>query len=387
MPRKLLLIPGIIILLIALFILQDAFAPADKRMIFKAELTSQTNINSNSKPTLVPTNYKNSLPVSWQAVEFEIRNRDNPTAPAQTKPMYKVSDVNYCDVPDKKMLLDLYANGPLKPGSDRPMVMYIFGGGMIAGDKSKIDTDAAKVIAGLVENGFIVAAPNYRLAPQYQYPAMIQDLICADRFLRYYSFGLGGDQNKVGVYGISVGGQLSMLVGATSGLESFENSPDEKIAKANLTYDQYLKIPTIVNAAVGYYIGDLPEGIIGRTIMEHSPAIWHNPFDNKDYPIIEMFKMIYNFDPKIMHEARPINYVTDNEPPFLIVQGDKDTLTPMQLAAPLYDKLKSHNNNAQFLIVKNAEHGLEPSPQGAVMDPSLDSVVNTTVDFFKAHLE
>ncbi|MCL4366000.1 alpha/beta hydrolase [Patescibacteria group bacterium] len=207
---KLLLIPGVVILLIALFVLQDAFAPADKRMIFKAQLTSQTNTNSNSKPTLLTTIYKNSLSVNWQKAEFEIRNRDNPSAPAETKAMYKVSDVNYCNAGDKKMLLDLYANGPLKPGSGRPMVMYIFGGGMIAGDKSKIDTDAAKVIAGLVENDFIVAAPNYRLAPQYKYPAMIQDLMCADRFLRYYSYGIGGDQNKVGVYGISVGKGVRM---------------------------------------------------------------------------------------------------------------------------------------------------------------------------------
>ncbi|MCL4366001.1 prolyl oligopeptidase family serine peptidase [Patescibacteria group bacterium] len=138
---------------------------------------------------------------------------------------------------------------------------------------------------------------------------------------------------------------------------------------------------------MGYYIGDLPEGVIATTIMQNMGQEWHNPFDNKDYPVATMFKMIYNFDSNIMHEARPVNYVTENEPPFLIVQGDKDTLTPAQLAAPFYEKLKSYNNNAQFLIVKNAEHGLIPSPQGAVMDPSLDSVVNTTVDFFKSHLE
>ncbi len=341
----------------------------------------------NSKPTFETTNYKNNLPVSWKATEFEIHNRDNPFAPPETKSMYKVTDINYCNAGDKNLLMDLYANQPLKPGSNRPMVMFIFGGGMIAGDKSKIDTDTAKVIASLVENGFIVAAPNYRLAPQYKYPAMIQDLMCADRFLRYYSYGIGGDQNKVGVFGGSVGGQLSMLVGATTGKESFENSPDEQIAGANLSYDEYLKIPTKPYAAVGYYIGDLPEGFMARFIMSHSGATWHNPFDNKDYPIIEMFKMIYGFDDTIMHEARPVNYVTENEPPFLIVQGDKDTLTPAEFAIPLYNKLKEKNDNVQFLLVKNANHGLEPNPKGAVLDPSLDSVVQTTVDFFTSNLK
>lgn len=390
---KLLLIPGVIIILIALFILQDRFAPPDRRMIFKASIPSQTNINPNSSSKYETTDYKhsfssnkNSLPINWKETNFEIRNPDISAAP-ETKSMYKVADVTYCNSGDQKLLLDLYANQPLKPGDLRPMVLYIHGGGMIAGDKAEIDRAPAKVIAGLVENGFIVVSVNYRLAPKYKYPAMIQDILCGVRFLKYYSYGIGGNQNKIGVFGDSVGGQLSALVGATSGVESFENSPSVQIAGAHVTYEEYLKIPTKPSAVVGYYIGDLPESPIARTMMQHMGQIWHNPLDNKDYPITEMFKMIYNFDPSIMHEARPVNFVTANEPPFLIVQGDKDTLAPVQLAAPLYDELKSHNNNAQFLIVKNAEHGLVPSPKDAVMDPSLESVVNTTIDFFKSHLK
>ncbi|MCL5784334.1 MAG: alpha/beta hydrolase [Patescibacteria group bacterium] len=386
MPRKLILIPGVIILLIMLFIFQDLFAPPDRRMIFKASIPSQTNTNPNSALKYETTDYKNSLPLSWKETNFEIRNPDTTAAP-ETKSMYKVADVDYCNAGDQKLLLDLYTNQPLKPGSLRPMVVYIHGGGMLAGDKAEIDTPPAKVITGLVENDFIVASVNYQLAPKYKYPAMIQDILCAVRFLKYYSYGIGGDQNKIGVFGDSVGGQLSTLVGATSGVESWENSPSVQIAGANLASEEYLKIPTKPNAVVGYYIGDLPEGVIARTIIQNMGQRWHNPFDNKDYPIVEMFKMIYNFDPAIMHEARPVNFVTANEPPFLIVQGDKDTLTPAAEAATLYDKLKSENDNAQFLIVKNANHGFEPNPEGAVMNPSLDEVVNTTVDFFKSHLE
>ncbi len=383
---KLLLIPGIIILLVLLFILQDAFAPADRRMIFKASIPSQTNTNPESIPKYETTDYKNSLSLSWKGTTFEIRNTDTSAAP-ETKSMYMVQNVTYCSSGDQKLLLDLYANQPLAPGSLRPIVVYIHGGGMIAGDKAEIDRAPAKVIAGLVENGFIVASVNYRLAPTYKYPAMIQDVLCGVRFLKYYSSGIGGDQNKIGVFGDSVGGQLSALVGATSGVESFENSPDVQIAGANLGSEQYLKIPTKPQAVVGYYIGDLPESPIARTIMQSMGQRWHNPIDNKDYPISDMMTMIYGSDPTIMHKARPVNYVTANEPPFLIVQGDKDTLAPVQLAAPFYDKLKSYNNNAQFLIVKNAEHGFVPSSKGAVMDPSLNSVVNTTVDFLKSHLD
>lgn len=369
-----------------LFIFQDLFAPPDRRMIFKASIPSQTNTNPNSALKYETTDYKNSLPLNWKETDFQIRNEDT-SAAAETKSMYKVQDVIYCSSGDQKLLLDLYANQPLKPGSVRPMVVYIHGGGMLAGDKAEIDTAPAKVIVGLVENGFIVASVNYQLAPQYKYPAMIQDVLCGVRFLKYYSYGIGVDQNKIGVFGDSVGGQLSALVGATSGVESWENSPSVQIAGANLTYEQYLKIPTKPNAVAGYYIGDLPESPIARIIVQHTPGGWHNPFDNKDYPISEMMTMIYNFDPAIMHEARPVNYVTANEPPFLIVQGDKDTLTPAAEAATLYDKLKSENDNAQFLIVKNANHGFEPNPEGAVIDPSLESIVKTTVDFFKTHLE
>ena len=382
---KIFTVLGVIILLPAILLLLDYTAPPDKKVIFKAQPVSQTNTNSGNAPKYETTNFKNNLNVEWKKTD-KIPSLNSYITPKNGN-VYVASDINFCNTGGKKLLLDLYSNRQPDPNNLHPMIIYVHGGGLIAGDKSQIDADMSKIILSLVENGYIIASINYRLAPQFKYPAMIQDVLCADRFLRYYSSSFGGDQNKIGIFGDSVGGQLSSLVGATSGVESWEYSGDLQIAGADLTGEEYLKIPTKPNAVVTFYGGsNLPESKMALFMVQHIIGSWHNPFDNKDYPISELFKMIYGLDPIIMHEAGAGNYVTKNEPPFLIVQGDKDTLNPPDLSTTFYYQLKSKDNNVRLLIVKNAGHGLEPSPVGATLNPSLTEVVQTTVDFFKSNL-
>lgn len=387
---KLLLIPGILILLVVLFVLQDVFlAPPDKKMFFQQPLESATN-HSSAAPSYTPSNYKNNLTLNWTPVVLT-KAVSTPTMGFppldQNENVYQVKDITYCTVGNKSLVLDLYSDKPPTPGSQKPMVVYLHGGGFVEGDKEEFDYDVTRVLLSLVNNGFIVASVNYRYAPEYKFPAEIQDAVCAMRFLRYYSYGIGANQNKIGTFGDSTGGQLSSLVGATSGLESFENTDNESIAGANLTEKDYLKIPSKPNAVVNYYGGtNLPDNWLGILISKQIGGEWHGK--NGSYSLPGTMQEVYNFDATLMHEASAIHYITAGEPPFLIVQGDKDYLTPPQQAAVFYNKLKSYNSNdVTLLVVKNGDHRFVPNPPDATMDPSFDSIINTTVDFFKSHLE
>ncbi len=126
--------------------------------------------------------------------------------------LYAAKDITYCTFRGKPLLMDIYANSlpnDSRNTGPRPMLVFVYGGGLVTGSKDNIGYDMGSMISNLAGNGFIVAVPDYRLAPEYKYPSQTQDILCAIRFLKYYSYGIGGNQNEVGIFGNSVGGQLA----------------------------------------------------------------------------------------------------------------------------------------------------------------------------------
>lgn len=357
------------------------------------KLVSQSNQGTAFVPT--QTAYKNNLDLNWSPVTWAeaidspmIIPESNLTFPkiTQNQNVYRAGNVTYCDAGNAKLTLDIYSSEPPIAGSKKPMVIYIPGGGLVRENKRQVYADADRVLLSLVNDGYIVAIIDYRLAPEYKYPAMIQDVLCSIRFLKYYSYGIGGDQNQIGLLGGSVGGQLVSLAGATSGNESWENSKDENLAGANLTYEQYLDIPAKPNAVASYYGGtNLPDNPLQLFIASHSGS-WYDPVTEKNWPMKVLFDDIYGSNLTVMREASAIHYVASNEPPFLIVQGDKDELSDPQLAADFYAALKNYNNSAALLVVKNAGHNFMPVPSGATIDPSFETIINKTVEFLESNL-
>ncbi len=397
----LLLVPAVLILLVVIILATHLPEKMSGAPHPNAPLVSASN--QGIIPNRPQTNYKNNLAVNWVPVDWT-KVISAPRQQGQFPPLdqntsvYSVQDITYCNAGDTKLKLDLYSNKPTVPGENKPIIVYIFGGGLLDGDKRMMYGTADHLLLTLVNDGFIVAAPNYRLAPKYKFPAMIQDVLCSIRFLKYYAYGIGGDQNKIGMHGESVGGQLDELAGITSGTETFENSEGENIAGSNLTYHDYLKIPIKPQAVVTYYGGgELPDNPIILFLVEHmisllpgAPTAWHDTIPgsgDKTYSQTDIFKDVYNSDTTLTHEASAFNYVTKDEPPFLIIQGEKDMLAPPQQAADLYAKLKSFNNNVQLVVVKNADHGFVPNPPNATIDPDFETITGTTVNFFKTHLK
>ncbi len=391
--RKRFLIPGIITFLVVFFILLNYFAPPGKSPFFHHTSPLVSGSNQGIIPNFPQTDYKNNLTLNWVQVEWAKVN-ESPTmgfpAITQNQNVSMARDITYCNAGGTPLKLDLYSNKPTTPGSKRPVIIYFHGGGFVGGDKRQMDADVTRVLLPLVNDGFVAASVNYRFAPT-KYPAEIQDALCAVRFIKYYAYGIGADQNKIGLFGDSVGGTIDSVAGVTNGTESFENSENEHIAGANLSYQEYLKIPTKPNAVVNYY-GDtkLSDTALQIFLGQHIFAanqVWHDPTTGKDWPNKVRSDAVWGSDPTLMYETGAINYVTANEPPFLIVQGDKDMLVDPHQAAAFYAKLKSFNNNVTLFMVKNGDHRFVPNPPDATMDPGFTDIVNTTVDFFKSHLE
>ncbi len=372
------LIAGILVTLLLVFII-------DQIILSRHDKDAENPANNQ------PTNYQNDLSLNWKPIVWNQTNGGDPNADfpkiSQNENVYMTENISYAVRNGQNLALDLYSLEAPKTGDTKPIVVYIHGGGMIGGTKNQLDAAVSDVMLGLVNNGFIVASINYEEAPAAKFPAQIQDVLMAMRFVRYYAYGIGGDQNKIGILGDSVGGQLAALAGVTNGLASWENSTDLQLAGTNLTAEEVQKIPSRPNAVADFYGGaQLPPKILIEVMKLFHIGNYYDPFSGNTYQMAQIYQMIYNDNSTLLHEGSPAYYVAADEPPFLIAQGDKDTLSPPSMTKAFYNKLKSAGNDVTLVWVKNADHRFLPSPEGATIDPSFESVVNTTISFFKNHL-
>ena len=110
--------------------------------------------------------------------------------------------------PVSEIPLRLYAP---KSGQDRvlPVLVYFHGGGWVQGDLDTHDTLCAKLSLGA---GCLVVAVDYRLAPEHQFPAAVDDCMAAYSWICQNTVELGGDPRHVAIAGDSAGGNLAAVV-------------------------------------------------------------------------------------------------------------------------------------------------------------------------------
>lgn len=262
------------------------------------------------------------------------------------------ADVTYCTTEGgTRLKMDLYP--PKNAQGPAPVVVYVHGGGWMSGNKND---DIARTFFGeLTHRGYLVASLNYRLAPKYTFPAQIQDVKCAIRHLRANAASYNLDPERIGAMGGSAGGHLVSLLGTS-------------------------------DASVGWDTGEYAEqsSRIQAVIHMYGPSDLLAMFKNWQQPVGEqVFGVSSNSDPR-MAVYSPLTYITPDDPPFLILQGDLDGVVPIEQAQILFDHLQSAGVPVQLILVKNAGHGLRP--KGGDMQPSLPELVNLVADFFDLNL-
>ncbi|WP_254846480.1 alpha/beta hydrolase [Hymenobacter sp. CRA2] len=124
----------------------------------------------------------------------------------------------YCTLPGGRTLqLDVFYP-KAKRKQTYPAVLVIHGGGWASGDRSQHVPLAQQLAA----RGYVAVTAEYRLTPEARYPAAVQDLKTAIRWLRANARRYAIDTTKVAVWGFSAGGQLATLVGTTNGEAQYE---------------------------------------------------------------------------------------------------------------------------------------------------------------------
>jgi acetyl esterase/lipase len=267
-------------------------------------------------------------------------------------PLPTERDVTYCTLDGVELKMDIYR--PQGSAAPTPALLYVHGGGWTGGDKRS--GKGIRDIPELLARGYLVAAVNYRLAPRYKFPAMIEDVKCAVRFLRANAERFSINPEKIGAWGGSAGGHLVALLGTSD-------------ATAGWDVGQYLEQSSRVQAVVDMY------GPTDLTVL----------FEGANPRLMEQVFGTSDRNSETLQKASPVNWVSLDDPPFLILHGERDPLVPVSQSQLLYEKLQAACVPATFVIVKNAGHGF--APLGGPISPSRQELTKMIADFFDQYLK
>ena len=251
-------------------------------------------------------------------------------APAPPLPDSVVSemDVEYSSV-GQRVAMDIYK--PKAPGV-YPAVLAIHGGGFRGGNRQSYRALCVK----LAERGYVAATASYRLSPVNQFPAHVEDVKAAVRYLRANAARLGLDPTRIGATGGSAGGHLVLMLGLTGDLKDFEGTgPNQGVSSK-------------VQAVVNYY---------GPTDFTHS----YEP--GKSVDAAQVLPLFLGGD--VEHERRehirssPLYYVNPLAAPTMTIHGTKDTYVNYEHALWLTERLKAAGVDNELVTIEGAGHGFK----------------------------
>lgn len=297
--------------------------------------------------------------VSLVVIRSKLRATEQATTsiPPDIDPPYIANkDITYCNMAGTNLLMDVYS--PKNKQSNTPLVIYIHGGGWRSGDKTTILNNVRRqALHDLTSNGYVVASINYRLAPKYKFPAMIEDAKCAVRYFRSHAADYSIDPTRIASWGGSAGSHLALLVGLADKNAGWDVGP-------------YLEESSRVEAVVDWY---------GPTDLSTSSL------DLKR--LIGGVMIFGTLDQNAALKYSPVDYVSSDDPSIFISQGLQDTMVSPSQSQELADKLRQANVYYQLVWVQNAGHVFRPTPSGATINPSADQIAQLTLNFLNKELK
>jgi len=288
--------------------------------------------------------------IAWAQVFILISSAWGAPAPRVPDSIEVIRDVVYGKGGGRELKLNII-RPKASPKTPLPVVVWIHGGAWLAGSKEGLQT------LPLAEAGYFTASIEYRLSQEAKFPAQIEDCKCAIRFLRAKAKEYGIDPDRIGVWGPSAGGHLVALLGTSGGAKDIEGAGGwaDQSSRVQAVCDFFG--PTDFSKMGGWHdAADSPEAkLLGGPIAEKTDAV---------------------------RRANPITYVTPDDPPFLIIHGDKDSTVPIGQSELLHAALKAKGVDSTFVIVKGGGHGFGPVAPATATDPDRAGIQAQVLAFF-----
>ena len=266
-------------------------------------------------------------------------------------------NIAYSAAEGSGMTLDIFtpwsADEGRTPGEPLPLLVFVQGSGWCTPDRSY---EYAQ-LALFAHAGFVVATVGHRdMRDGHPFPAFLQDVKCAIRYLRANAAQYGIDPARVLIWGTSSGGNTALLVGTTG------DDPAYKTA-------EYAEQSDAVCAAVSCF---------GPTDVE---ALFKFLIDMPGAKEIGAALAGSVDEDRIWAAARamsPVNHVQSGKtyPPMLLLNGTADPIVPHMQMEAMVEKLESVGSPVEACYVDNAEH------EGNFWSPEVRTVI---MEFVKKH--
>jgi acetyl esterase/lipase len=223
----------------------------------------------------------------------------------------------------------------------------------------------------LVKRGYTVFAVVHGSQPKFTIPEVVSDMNRAVRFIRAHASEYGIDPDAIGVTGGSAGGHLSLMQGCAgaAGDPKAKDPVDRQSSRVQAVACFYP--PTDF-----FNYGKPGENALGRGILINFRA----PFDFHEFDKTKNMFVPITDEEKIFEIGRqisPINHVSADDPPTLIMHGDADKLVPIQQAEIIVKKLKDAGVEAKLVVKPGGDHGWA----------DLNQDVALFADWFDQHLK
>jgi len=231
---------------------------------------------------------------------------------------------------------------PESPGP-HPAVLMVHGGGWNSFSRGGMETFADM----LATHGFAVMNIDYRLAPDFHFPAQLHDLQQAMHWLHENAERLDIDVDRIGAFGYSAGAHLvSLLALVASEPDSELNSP---------------------------YGG--PETRLSAIVTGGTPSDLRK-FGSED-PVRQFLGVTMEQEPSRYALASPVTHISENAPPFFIFHGAWDAQVPKHHATDFQTALAERGVQTEMYLLKFRGHALTFLINSGAMSAALQFLERT----------
>jgi acetyl esterase/lipase len=238
--------------------------------------------------------------------------------PRVRKGVSVLRDVPFARRDGRVLAMDIY-RGSAHSGK-RPGLVYIHGGAWVLGDKREQGLPLCNHLASL---GWVCANANYRLSPGATYPDHVDDANSAVAWLREHAGEYGVDSDFIAIAGNSAGAHIAAMTALTG----------DSVQAVITFYGVY----DLTNR-----LGVHGSAFIDRLIGPH------------------VLKAFFDTEPEKFHAASPVEHVARASVPWLILQGDRDSLTPVPEAREFARRLREHSTHmVGYAELPGAQHAFD----------------------------
>jgi len=282
---------------------------------------------------------KIKIPLLIEFIFFlSIFNSAKAQTPSPVQHIFPKGTITFANIPYagdtlKKHMLDIYL--PSNAKKALPLVVWIHGGAWMLNDKYADMSYMQNTVKAFIDSGYALASIDYRYSTTAIFPAQIQDCNEAVEFLYEHAAEYKIDKNRIALIGFSAGGHLASLMALSNNNDVKEFYPAGK------------KINFKIKCALDFY------GPSDLVMLATNPDTSVN---NKENPVSILLGAMPVDRPDLAKIASPINYIDKNDPPFLIVQGEKDQSVPNTESKILSSWLTLAGVPNTLIIVPGAPH-------------------------------